>query len=368
MLTIFQIKSLKPQSKQYDVSDGNGLFLRVNPSGTKVWRINKSVNGRRFVKQLGEYPQLSIQDARKALAELTHSEGKIDNTLNGIYQDWLALKKQTIIHWDDIDEKMQKYIIPTLGSLPFSIITPPQIIKILRENLESRGKLETIKRICGIIKEIEVYAVNSGRVNALKFQGLQKVFASPATKRVHRPSVHPSKLPQILPKLKEDTLNAPIMWRAIQIALYTLLRPAEYCALEWQWVKGDVIDVPAEIMKMKKSHYVPISGQLSELLECEHQGVYILPSMNKQGEHIRTAAMEVFFKRHGLKDILVPHGIRSIGRTWMTENDIPHDVAEMCLAHKVGSAVELAYNRTDLIAKRRDVMQRWCDYVYSCIS
>lgn len=370
MLTFLSIKGLKPKSKQYDVADVPGLFLRVNPSGKKVWRINKSVKGKRIVRQLGEYPTISLQDARKALEDLTTPivTPTVDNTFNGIYKDWLDLKKRSIKNWSDIDERMQKYILPYVGQLPMSLVTPPQLIKLLKDDLEKRNKLETIKRICGYIKEIETFAVNSGRVESMKFQGLQKVFASPGTRLANRPSIPPQRLPEILPLLQAETLKARTTWDTIQIAFYTLLRPIEYCSMEWEWIHDGVIEVPAEVMKMKKPHLVPITRQLEKVLSDRPQvSDFVLTSPDRKDCHIRTAAQEVFFRRHGLKGILVPHGIRAIGRTWMHENGINNDVAEMCLAHRVGTRVTQAYDRTDLLEERREAMQKWCDFVESCL-
>lgn len=368
MLNLFKIKALKPKNTQYEVSDGNGLFLRVNPSGKMVWRINKSVNGERVVKQIGDYPTISLQKARDILRELTAMTPERNNTFNGIYQDWLDLKRQSIKNWSDIDERMRKYILPKVGDLPFSLITPPQIIKILKDELESRGKLETIKRICGNIKELETFAVNSGRVESMKFQGLHKVFAHPNTKLVNRPSVPPQMLPEILPKLRLAAIKAPTTWDAILIGFYSLLRPAEYCAMEWSWIKDDVIELPSGIMKMKREHVVPISKQLQTVLERRiHVGEYVLTSPDKLQQHIRIESQALFFRRHGLTGILVPHGIRAIGRTWMHENGIDNDVAELCLAHRIGSRTMQAYDRTDLLDERREAMQKWCDFVESCL-
>ena len=371
MLSPLALRALKPKDKRYEVTDKNGLVIRISPNGRMTWRINKSVNGKRITRQLGDYPAMSLADARDALAQLTNiSKTTIDDTFEGIYADWLDLKRQSIKNWQDIDERMQKYILPKVGKLPFSVITPPQIIKILKEELESRGKLETIKRICGYIKEVEMFAINSGRIEAMRFQGIHKVFARPSTKLNNRPSVHPSHLSEILPKLRLEAVKAPTTWDAIMIGFYTLLRPGEYCALEWQWIdmKNQCISIPADVMKMKRMHVVPISTQLQKILENRPRfGEYVLTSPDRPGSHIGTAAQENFFRRHGMKGVLVPHGIRSIGRTWMAEERIDHDIAEMCLAHRVGTSVELAYNRTDFLELRRDAMQRWCDYVELCL-
>ncbi len=200
----------------------------------------------------------------------------------------------------------------------------------------------------------------------LRFQGMGKVFVKP--KVINRPSVHPSQLPEILEKLQAETLKARTTWDAIQVAFYTLLRPIEYCSLEWEWVHDGVIEVPAEVMKMKKPHLVPITRQLKKVLGDRPQvSDFVLTSPDRKDHHIRTAAQEVFFRRHGLQGILVPHGIRAIGRTWMHENGIDNDVAEMCLAHRVGTRVAQAYDRTDLLEERREAMQKWCDFVESCL-
>lgn len=190
MLSPLALHALKPKDKHYEVTDKNGLVIRISPNGRMTWRINKSVNCKRITRQLGDYPAISLAAARDALDQLTNiSKTTVDDTFEGIYADWLDLKRQSIKNWQDIDERMQMYILPKVGKLPFSVITPPQIIKILKEELESRGKLETIKRICGYIKEVEMFAINSGRIETMRFQGIHKVFARPSTKLNNRPSV-----------------------------------------------------------------------------------------------------------------------------------------------------------------------------------
>lgn len=153
------------------------------------------------------------------------------------------------------------------------------------------------------------------------------------------------------------------------IGFYTLLRPGEYTKLKWKWIKEDVIYVPAEIMKMKRPHRVPISSQLKMLLDHRVKvSEYVLFSPRNLNRHILPDTIEKFLRTHGFRGVLVPHGIRSIGRTWMTEHRVPFDVAEQCLAHSVGSHTVQAYDRSDLLEARKKVMQYWCDYLSKCIS
>ncbi len=371
MLTALGLRALKPKEKRYEVADLPGLFLRVTPNGRMIWRINKSINGERVVRQLGEYPAMSLSEARKALQSLTDvTKTHTNDTFESVFAEWLELKKKSIKNWDDIENRMQKYILPHVGKLPLKVVTPQMLIKILRQDLEPQGKLETIKRICGIIKELEIYAVNCGITDVLRFQGINHVFAHPNTQLKSMPSIHPNQLLDILPKLHQSAIKAATTWDAIMIGFYTLLRPGEYTSIEWEWVDFDkkVINMPAEIMKMKKPHIVPVSTQLLKILEMRPKfNQFVLPSPDKRDQHVTTEAQSRFFRRHGLNNILVPHGIRSIGRTWMAEKRVDHDIAEMCLAHLTGSSVELAYNRTDLVEHRREVMQEWCDFVEDCL-
>jgi integrase len=374
MLTILDLKKLKPKDKKYEVTDQNGLLLQIYPSGAMSWRLNKSVSGKRITKTLGSYPELGLKAAR-ALAEqivkdATPAPAAPDDVfiLQSIYNDWLELKKTQIKNWRDNDLRMQKYILPVFGKRRLDSITPIELINTIKKTVASRGKLETVKRLCGVIRQVEVWAVNTGRCDNLKLQKIDQAFAKPSTQLNHRPSVHPDELPEVLSLLQNAALKANNTWSALLIGFYTLLRPGEYCAMRWDWVKESVIEVPADAMKMKTAHVVPITRQLQAVLDQRPKVTeFVLPSPDKAGAHIRPESLELFMRRHGLKDRLVPHGIRSIGRVWMHEAGIDNDVAELCLAHKVGSSVRQAYDRTTLLDQRVDAMQRWCDFVERCL-
>ena len=122
-------------------------------------------------------------------------------------------------------------------------------------------------------------------------------------------------------------------------------------------------------MKMKRSHRVPISKQLKKLLEHRAKvSEFILFSPRNLEKHILPDTLEKFLRTHGFRGVLVPHGVRSIGRTWMSETRVPFDVAELCLAHAVGSQTVQAYDRSDLLEERKKVMQEWCDFVETCFN
>lgn len=367
MINTIILKSLKIKDKEYSLTDRNGLYLRVRPSGKIEWLYQKMINRKRKKVILGEYPDLSLKDARAqcdALNKKLLQEHK-DLTFESIYQKWSELKKQQIIHFNDIDLRFKRYILPIFGSQEFEQIKVSEVIEHLQNELGKRKKYETIKRICIYLKQVESFAVNYGLVTNMKFQYISSVFPTP--KKEKRPSVPPEELPKVLAQILRYKGLTSLMWDIVRTGLYTLARPGEYTQLQWEWIHDDVIIMPASTMKMKREHRIPISSQLKALLDQRlKKSIYVFVSPYRPACY-RHDSLPEFYRRCGLTGILVPHGLRSIGRTWMAEQRVPFEVAELCLAHSVGSATVQAYDRSDLLEERRKVMQAWGDYVEKCI-
>lgn len=375
MLTIIDVRSAQPKNKNYLLNDGAGLFLRVETGGAKRWVLNRSIKGQHVSRVLGTFPDMSLKDARLEAQRLSVELRALKATkavdFLSVYKEWLALKKTQIKNWVDIDRRFNKYLLPRFSSVAFKDITPTALIEELKSDLGQRAKLETLKRICGELRSLEMFAYNSGLIDQLRWQNLAAVFPSPSNKRKNRPSVGYSELPEVLCKLKAEGIKSHTTWSVLLCGFYTLLRPGEYTAMRWDWIdfKDRTITVPAEIMKMKREHVVPMSRQLIALLEdLPRTSDYVFPSPQRNGDRpVSTNSASQFLRRNGFADVLVPHGIRAIGRSWMFDNQVPFEVAELCLAHSVGSSTVQAYVRSDRIEERREVMQRWCDYVEVCM-
>ena len=375
MLNIIEVRQTRPKEKPFQLSDGNGLFLRIMPNGKRKWIFNRSVNGQHVSKQLGEFPQLSLKDARDMAAQLyldmKNTTVKKSGTFSSIFSEWMMLKQTEIKNWKDIVLRFEKYILPVFGDKQYKTITQMEIITTLKTDLGKRGKLETIKRICGNLKEMELYAFNCGLVDSLRFQSLSAVFPAPSTKLRNRPSIPYSQLSEVLPQLQVAGLKARATWEVLLCGFFTLLRPGEYCQMKWEWVdfENRIIQVPAEVMKMKRPHTVPISTQLMVLLQNRPRvSEYVFPAtQGKQNQPFSENATSLFLRRHGMQGRLVPHGIRAIGRSWMFDNGIDFDVAELCLAHTIGNQTVRAYLRSDRLDERRTAMQSWCDFVEQCL-
>lgn len=375
MLNIIQVRSARPRDKAYMLSDGAGLFLRVEVNGTKRWIFNRSVKGQHVSRQLGVFPDMTLKEAREEAQRLSVELRtlKVSKSVDflSIYKEWLALKKTQIKNWRDIDLRFKRYLLPVFGSMNFKDITPLALKEALEGDLGRRAKLETIKRICGNLRNLEVYAFNSGLIDQLRWQNLAAVFPAPSTKRKNRPSVSYTELPEVLFRLRIEGVRAHTTWAVLLCGFYTLLRPGEYTVLRWDWIdfNSRLITVPAEVMKMKREHLVPMSRQLVELLEgLPRHSEFVFPSPQGKGKKpVSTNSASQFLRRNGFADILVPHGIRAIGRSWMFDNRVPFEVGELCIAHAVGSQTVQAYVRSDRLEERREAMQRWCDYVEVCL-
>lgn len=370
MLTDLQIKKLKCGITKI----ADNLYLKVLPSGTKIWIFRKMVNKKMTVKTLGHYPDMSLKQARAIVQDmLAKTTIEADEpTFKDIYDKWMEFKSKTVKDFKKIALRFDNILMPHFKKRTFSSIETIEVVNVIKEYTQDWNvKLESARRLAIWLHQMEVYAVNYGYAKFYRFQGITAVIPSPAVKSMS--SIHPKELPDFFAKYTKECLKSRLMLDVVLVAFYTLLRPGEYTSLRWSWIDLDklIITVPSEFMKMKKEHVIPISKQLQSLLNNLKQAKvndFVFASPSKIDNHIVPESIDKFFRNHGFKGVIVPHGIRSIGRTWMAENDIQHNVAEMCLAHRVGSDVEIAYNRSNLLDKRRVAMQQWCDFVEKCLT
>ena len=369
MLTDLQIKALKKGT----VKDSDKLYLRVLPSGSKQWIFRYMKNKKTVSKSLGMYPEVSAKEARQKVIDLTATtQNDKSLTFEEIYLKWMDFKSKTVKNFREIGLRFDKVLMPVFAKRSFDSIETVEIVNALMDYTEQGTvKLESARRLGIWLHQMEVYAVNYGLAKYYRFQGITAVIPSPKSKSLA--SIPPSELSDFFAKFIPECRNTRKMFDLTMVGFYTLLRPGEYTVLRWSWYdeEAGLLTIPAEVMKMKKPHTVPVSTQLADLfkaLKLTKVNDFVFPSPIKPDCPIVQESMEKFFRNHGFKGILVPHGIRSIGRTWMAENSVEFEVSEHCLAHAHRDAVVAAYNRTTLLEKRKVVMQQWCDFVESCLS
>ncbi|GLY60256.1 integrase [Pectobacterium carotovorum subsp. carotovorum] len=386
-LTDTEIKTAKPKEVDYTLHDGDGLQLLIKTNGKKVWqyRYFRPFTQKRAKLTFGPYPEITLADARQRRREartlLTkdidpyehqHSlrkqalEAK-SNTFKIVAEQWLQLKKSSITadYASDIWRSLEKDIFPATGEMSITDIKARTLVQAIQP-VQARGALETVRRLCQRINEVMIYAMNVGLIDAAPSVNISKAFEKPQKK--HMPSIRPDQLPQLMQTMRLANIELPtrclFMWQ-----LLTLTRPAEASDTRWQEIDLDAREwrIPAERMKMKRIHIVPLSEQALAILELmrplSSHREYVFPSRIKPLQPMNSQTVNAALKRAGLGGILVSHGMRSIASTALNEQGFPPDVIEAALAHVDKNEVRRAYNRSDYLEQRRPMMQWWADFV-----
>lgn len=386
-LTNTEIKQAKPKDKVYSLSDGLGLQLRVKPNGSKLWLFDylRPYTKKRTCLSFGSYPELSLAEARRKrdtarelLAKdidpqerrdenIRMKKAAFSNTLQSIASQWLETKKSkvSIEHANDSWRSLEIHIFPKLGKLPIHKITAVKVIEVIRP-LAAKGSLETVKRVCQRLNEIMVYAVNAGVISANPLAGISKAFQQP--KKQHLPALTPEQLPTLMKALSHASIKK-VTRCLIEWQLHTMVRPNEAAGARWCEIdiKNALWKIPAERMKSKKPHVVPLSSQSLALLEIlkpiSGGGDFIFPSDRNPRTHIHPQTANTALKRMGFDKQLVAHGLRSLASTTLNEQGFDPDIIEAALAHTGKNEVRNAYNRTDYLERRKPMMCWWSDHI-----
>jgi integrase len=386
-LTNTEVKQAKPKDKIYTLSDGSGLQLRIKPNGSKMWLFDylKPHTKKRTCISFGLYPALSIADARNKRDEAKKllikdidpkefrdekkylNEVAQNNTLQHIASQWLEIKKSKVSsnHTSDIWRSLELHIFPNLGKVPIHKITAVKTIDTI-QRVAAKGSLDTVKRLCQRLNEIMVYAVNSGMITANPLSGIKQAFQSP--EKQHLPTIKPEQLPTLMQALSiasiKITTRCLIEWQ-----LHTMVRPSEAAGTQWSEIDFDnnLWEIPAQRMKKKKKHVVPLSPQSLALLELmkpiSFQSKYVFPSDRNFKAHTHPATANTALKRMGFHKQLVAHGLRALASTTLNEQGFDYDVIETALAHTGSNEVRNAYNRADYIERRKRLMNWWSEHI-----
>lgn len=375
MLTTNLIAALASKDKRYQVPDKDGLFLRVTPAGKKSFFYEYRSQGGKLSGTLGEWPAMSLDDARAAFAKIKERDNPIAGvTFGQAFASWLEMKRPTVTPdcIFNIERRAIRYVLPTFKNTPLLEITAPAMIKALQP-LYDADKKETLARCIIIVNQVLDWCVNGGLMPHNPCIRIGKFFLARAEKKP-RPSISAKELPELLRLVytaKRLTIQSQLYF---YWSVCSMLRPGENAALEWAWIKGDVLTLPAAAMKMRKEHRVPLTPFMLKIL-AEQKRVcdlttpgtsFIWPSETKSG-HISPESANKFLRENGYRDRLVMHGLRSMARSWMAEQGIDRDIAEACLAHQDKNRVVVVYQRYDFLKQRRLAMEQWTDYVERCL-
>ncbi len=252
-----------------------------------------------------------------------------------------------------------------MGKLPLHKITAIKTIDTLKP-VAARGSLETIKRLCQRLNEIMVYAVNTGVIESNPLTDIRQAFQNPV--KQHLPTLKPEELPVLIRTLT----NASIKYTTrclIEWQLHTMVRPSEAAGTRWDEIDLETATwtIPAERMKRKNEHSVPLTSQCLALLELmqpiSSRSAYVFPSDRDPRKHANPATANMALKRMGFNKKLVAHGMRSLASTILNEEGFDADLIEAALAHIGNNEVRNAYNRANYLERRRPLMEWWSKHI-----
>lgn len=369
--------------------DGAGLWLKVTEAASKSWILRYTSAGRERWMGLGPYPDVSLEEARERAADLRkqirsgidpldvkHEQRAADRaaaaksvTFDWCTEQFIAAKRagwKNPKHAAQWESTLLAYASPIIGKLNVDKIETGHITRILEKDDLWTQKNETATRLRGRIENVLDWATvrkyRSGD-NPARWKGhLDKLLAKPSEVQTvkHHAALPWEEIGAFMAALRQqDGVGA----RAVEFAILTAARSGEVRGAVWEEVdlKNKVWIVPAERMKMKKEHRVPLTAQALDILGKGKETGLIFPGM-KEGKPLSDMSLTAVLKRMERGDLTV-HGFRSTFRDWCAEaTNFPRDMAEMALAHAVGDKVEAAYRRGDMFNKRRRMMQSWADY------
>lgn len=387
-LTDAKLRALKPTGKTQKNSDGGGLYIHLSPAGGKLWRLFYRFDGKQKTLTLGKYPAASLVEARKRRDEAREllgqgidpgekkKEGKAAAadqaramTYEVVAREWFAKYSQgwTESNRAKILARQENDVFPFLGHLPIGEITAPDVLAVARR-IEERGAVDTAHRAMQDCSRIFRYAVATGRGERDPVADLKGAL-SPVRSTSYASIKEPKAIGALLRDIEVYSGNL-IVQAALRLAPYVFVRPGELRRVEWTEVNLEAAEwrIPAEKMKMRIVHIVPLARQvvgiLHDLAQYTAAGRYLFPSMRANSAPISDMTLLAGLRRLGYgKDEMTMHGFRSMASTLLNEQGYNRDWIERQLAHGERNSVRAAYNYAEYLPERRLMMQEWADYL-----
>ncbi len=384
-------KNYKPKEKAYRMTDGGGLYLEIMPNGSKYWRMNYRFLGKQKTIALGIYPRVTLKEARDKREEAKRlldqgadpsakkKEAKLqsqvehENSLQAVAYEWHQQKIHTwkSDHAANIKKRLEVNIFPDLGQRPIKSIKPQELLTVIRK-VEQRGSRYLAHRMMQTCSQIYRYAVAVGKAERDITYDLKGAL-EPARGKGYA-HLTEKQLPEFLEKLdRYDTeYNGALLTKlAFKFLILTFVRSGEIRGAKWDEIDWDKKQwrIPAERMKMKETHIVPLARQSLALLEQIQEisgnspSGYIFPSQQSprkmMSENTFLRAIDIM----GYKGVTTGHGFRTTASTILNENGFRGDVIERQLAHAERDQVRAAYNYAEYLPERHTMMQWWADYL-----
>lgn len=387
-LTHIQISNAKPKEKAYKMADADALYLVVRPSGAKVWRMNYRYLGRQKTLYFGPWPDVGIAAARELrdaarkllLAGLDPvAEKKVeritqkiaqDNTFKAIAEEWVAKVEREELA--PVTLRKIRWLLdiadPMIGSRPISKLTTQEILAVLRK-VEANGRYESARRMRSVISRVFRYAIATARAERDLAVDLRGALTTPKVK--HHAAVTAPKEVGALLRAIDGYVGHELIGIALRLTPHLFVRPGELRQAEWAEIDSDdaVWSIPAEKMKMRRPHCVPLSRQVLEMLEGLHaltgHGKYLFPSFRTPSRCMSENTVSAALRRLGYsREEMTAHGFRATAATLLNQMGMWNaDAIERQLAHLDANVIRRIYTRGEYWDERVRMMQHWSDYL-----
>lgn len=400
MLTDTKIRNTKAGDKPVKLTDGLGLYLEVRPNGAKKWRYRYRLEGKENLFAMGDYAQpglgeteeqarerragrrftlmearterercrglvkQGIHPSRQQRTERLRRSAEAANTFQAIAEAWIKENSG----WSEnyrrqIEQRLGGDAFPHIGDLPIREVSPAHVKDVLRR-VEKRGSPASAKLLKTWIGGVFRYAAGELLVETDPTWPLRNAIRAP--KSQHHPHLNCKEIPDFLQAL--DGVRAEHVTKiAAKLLWMTVVRTVELRCAEWSEfdLNLGIWTIPAERMKMREMHLVPLPSQAVTLLNALHpltgRGRYVFPGRNDRDQCLTHEAIRDVFNRAGYAGKFSPHGIRSTFSTYFNETGADHEAIELILAHKDRDKIRSAYNHSKRLDQRRAMLQQWAD-------
>ncbi len=373
------VRNARPRDSAYKLSDGDGLHLLVKPNGSRLWQMRYRFAGREKTLSFGSYPEVSLavarqrrHDARAQLAAGSDpgvvkklAKGRLNNTFESIARAWHANRKDGLnpAHAQRILARLERDVFPEIGSRPIAVIEAPEILRLVRK-IEARGAMDVSRRARQMIGQVFNFAIADGQAKHDPSAGLTAAM-KPKPRVRHMAKIPITELPRFLAALEIYDGEA-VTRQALLFTLLTWARTGETRYAKWsEFSQAGLWRIPADRMKMKREHLVPLSRQVEDLVTemraARKNSEYVFPGKNGA---LSENTMIYGLYRLGYHSRATVHGMRGLGSTWANElGRYREDAIEMALAHGPKDEIRAAYNSALYLNERRIMLQDWADRI-----
>jgi integrase len=387
MLTDAKVRNAKPKSSSYKLTDDRGLHIKVYPNNSKLWQLRYRLDGKQKTASLGKYSEVSLAEARKKRDAIRKSLGQgidpveekreakrqkllaAEHTFEAIARDWLLWwgPSRSERHVGYVARRLENDVFPIIGKKLLPEIEAQDVV-FMTKLIEKRGALDLAKRAYQTTGQIFRYAVAHGLIKRNPTADVKPADILASSKPTNYARLSARELPRLQQKI-EAYQGSAITRLATKFMMMNFVRTKELIGATWAEIDMDKAEwrIPAERMKMKSPHIVPLSRQSVQLLKSLQiitgHRKHLFPGERDPQKTISNNTILKALERMGYKGRMTGHGFRGLASTVLHEEGFNHQHIELQLAHQERNKVSASYNHATYLEKRRHMMQWWSDYL-----